>query len=442
MKHLTTSRTFRTYSPNGSPFSMVPLAIALGLFTAVACGGTVDAGGGKSGVTGGGGASGTDAGAATLDPVASCEDYFTKVVQPCGLEGVSQALPASEMARVLGLYRKSCAARLALPGTGFTPTAIAACVSDVEAKGCSAAQSYGHTGPNCAFLGGTLPGSAACSMGEQCAAGVCNATAPMGPSSGASCGTCATPGPKGQQCATPLASMPGQPPGAPSGGLSITPGACSADEDCDAMNTGRCIPLGDKVGASCLPTSAGPFVRGCTSGLYCDDATQKCVAERVAGKGESCGSTGTVCAAHLVCTGDPGIPTKGPPGGPGGPGGPPAPPAPSPMTCKDPGAAGATCFGDSQCASGLGCVGDCQQGGAACSCTVVTLADPGEPCDTLVRCRVGFCPGSGARCVTVIPDGQACIGASALGPPGTQDTCEPFSNCVAGKCTPGYPTCQ
>jgi hypothetical protein len=441
MKHLSISRTFRTSNPNGSPFSMGSLAITLGLITAVACGGTVDTGGGKSGVSGSGtgGASSADAGGAGgsgLDPAKACEDYFTRVLQPCGLEGVSPALPASEVAPALDLYRKSCAARLALPGTGFTPGAMAACVSDVAAKGCSAAQRYGHAGPHCAFLAGTLPAGAACALPEQCETGLCNAASSTGglpssasPGSPVRCGTCAAPGPKGQQCAVSVGSM---------GALSVSPDACRPDEDCDAMNTRLCVPLGNKVGASCLPPSAGPFALGCTSGLHCDDATSKCVAEQVVGKGQECGLPGVACAPHLVCSGDASVtPRPGPPGGPEVP-----PMTSGSMICKDPGAAGVPCLMDTECAPGLGCQGACHNGGAACTCAVPTFAGPGEPCDGQVRCRAGYCPGDGGRCPPVIADGQACAMNSPLGPPGTQEACQPFSSCTAGKCTPGYPACQ
>jgi hypothetical protein len=74
----------------------------------------------------------------------------------------------------------------------------------------------------------------------------------------------------------------------------------------------------------------------------------------------------------------------------------------------------------------------------------VTFADAGAPCDSQTRCRVGFCPGNGARCPTLTPDGQPCTASftGPFGPPGTQQTCELFSNCINGTCTPGYPTCQ
>ena len=75
------------------------LAVTLGVVTAVACGGSVDAGGSKNGVNAvdAGGADGGGA-ADGIDPAQACDDYSTKVVQPCHLEGVSAALAASDKA--------------------------------------------------------------------------------------------------------------------------------------------------------------------------------------------------------------------------------------------------------------------------------------------------------------------------------------------------------
>ena len=158
---------------------------------------------------------------------------------------------------MLDRYRTFCAARLALPGTGFTPSFLAACVSAVAQFGCSATQHLA-----CTLPAGTLRGGDPCIaahdgvvMAEQCESGICNPVGEQG-----TCGTCAAPMPAGQQCMT-------------TGGGFLMP--CLQGEVCDVRlsptgevigGTLHCIPRADKVGASCVTNVYGAV--GCTDGRY------------------------------------------------------------------------------------------------------------------------------------------------------------------------------
>lgn len=77
------------------------------------------------------------------------------------------------------------------PGSGMTPTAIAACAAAIDASGCGVAWSEL---PACKFKG-TLSNGEACFGDASCASGDC-----MHTSDATSCGTCVDPGGVGASC--------------------------------------------------------------------------------------------------------------------------------------------------------------------------------------------------------------------------------------------------
>jgi hypothetical protein len=90
------------------------------------------------------------------------------------------------------------------------------------------------------------------------------------------------------------------------------------------------------------------------------------------------------------------------------------------------------CRSDLDCATGLGCTGY----GTLGMCIEIEWVEPDELCDEARRCRVGRCGGDAlvsfpARCPSLIPDGQPCAGG-----PERTSTCDTFSQCLEGICTP------
>ena len=333
---------------------------------------------------------------------------------------LSPLLPASEIARVRGRYETVCAAEMALPGTGFTASAVAACTAAIKSKGCSS----GESDPACSFFGTRAPG-ASCVDSEQCGYGCDTFTqTDAGTFVQQTCGTCGAAAAVGQPCAlTPFNTNPcGAGATCDFGAPSIDGGTGPASSTCVANTI---------VGAG---QSCGAGGQECTPGTYCYSPAQgtppTCM---TAGKvGDPCpggSSTGgppqfTVpgsCTAPLICTG----------GDAGG------------ATCQPPGGSGASCQQDSDCASGLGCV-IATGGQPPGTCGTVTFVAAGQTCGGSVRCLQGYCgaggPG-GPTCPAVTADGQACPMNTMGGPPIPSAACDAYSTCVNGNCTLGYATC-
>jgi hypothetical protein len=98
------------------------------------------------------------------------------------------------------------------------------------------------------------------------------------------------------------------------------------------------------------------------------------------------------------------------------------------------------CGGDLRCGDGGTCVpkpkaGEpCDHTGCAgtlfCrsgTCVELKRAEGGEPCGEDTLCATGMC--TAGRCPQAIPDGAACTSAERY-------SCDPFSRCIDGKCTP------
>jgi len=352
-----------------------------------------------------------------------CGAYFDAFVA-CGGPGnagpftptanVSPLLPASEIARVRGRYETLCAAEMALPGTGFTASAVAACTAAIQSKGCIAES----TDPACSFLGTRAPG-ASCADTDQCAYG-CNTSTETdaGTIVQQACGTCDPAAAAGQPC-------------------TLSP------FDTDACGAGATCSLS--------PPSTDGGMSGPPSGV--------CVAVTVVGAGQTCGSVGQECAPGTYCY----SPAKGTaptcmtPGNAGDPcptisaidplGFPGSCTAPlvciagdaGAATCQPPGGSGTPCLADGDCTSGLGCVITTATG----TCGTVTFVAAGQTCGGSVRCLQGDCTptipgGTTATCSAVAADGQPC--PTSNGPP-VPGSCDAYAQCVNGTCTLGYGSC-
>ncbi len=357
----------------------------------------------------GGGGDASEAGSADVcgaffDAFVACEDPTVP-----GDAIPSPLLPASEVARVRGRYETVCAAEMALPGTAFTASAVAACTAAIQSEGCIS----GEADPACSFSGTSASGASCAdpALNDQCgdacvlytqtdagtfslrqpcalapfdtngcgASAECNVAAPQ-PDGGYGTGTCIalTIVGAGQGCAT-FGTV------------------CDAGTYCySPSNTGTdwtCTPAG-KAGDAC-PLQAGTTIRLPVRGS---------------------------CAAPLFCSvpGDAGA-----------------------GTCQAPGGSGASCEQDSECAAGLGCVPPAEPPRPG-TCGTVTFVAAGQTCGGSARCLRGNCPPGGAgeptpTCPAVTADGQPCPtnggGLPSLG------SCDAYATCINGTCTLGYATC-
>jgi hypothetical protein len=239
----------------------------------------------------------------------------------------------------------------------------------------------------------------------------------------------------------------------PSGACQFTSGSlpggstCESDSQCQS---GTCDLTGGDAGfticGSCFPQSGiGQACQGrsCGAGaacVYTGGNGSTCVAVTVSGAGGACDGEGKQCEAGLVCNTASHVCAS--PGAAGAPcafdvdcaSGLVCPPSSTggAARCASPGQAGARCGLDSQCSTGLGC--DANAG----TCAQVTYVGAGQPCTGTTRCLVGTCPvivspgggtGSGT-CPPVVADGQPCNDATG--------TCDTFANCNHGVCTLGY----
>jgi len=406
------------------------------------------AGGGSAADSGNAAGSGNaaDAGDSTA---ALCDTFFDALVKcpsaaayldtrgflPQGLD----KLPKTEVDRLRPLYRVHCTERPALPGSGFDSAHVSACLSAIQTEGCVVDPT---TQAACTFKG-TLPAGSACELAEQCADFDCFSVANcgggpfLGFGAAPSCGVCRKAPAIGDACDR---------------AQSCGDGAVCVVDPSSSSSKGVCAAT--KVHAAGEACDSGTNV--CADGLYCDlptpfgtTATSTCKA--YASAGEACTNPGA-CKPPLTCSLS------------FGPGQPAAPGKCESSTPAAPGAAGAKCNVDSDCAADLGCVLTPSNGGTAPpiggTCQALKFAEPGGACDATTHCRVGSCSGTvtpgadggmpilsaAGTCPTVIADGGACEdhppgmipGASA-----SNAVCDTLSSCVNGKCTPfAYPTCD
>jgi hypothetical protein len=349
---------------------------SLALLAALGCGGRENGTGASASVT-------------TETPAQIACDNFFAATSTYGCGGPS--VPVSEIARVKLRFRQACENAVKLPGSGVTPEALEVCSAALNASSCQVVANSGGTilfanGLTACDFRGSLPGEATCNENVQCASGEClgaRAAGPEGPAA-PTCGTCAPALAVGQSCA-------------PSGG-------CVPSAECTygATNAVVCVAITYAgLGASCDSKFSL-----CNQGLSCNQQTGKC-GPLPGNVGDSC-TDFDGCARPLTCIGL-GVP----------------------QTCQQPGSAGTSCSVDQDCAAGLGCVA---------VCTPVAWAMPGQPCDATKECLVGSCLSANgfgppqppdaavpeSTCPIVTPDGQPC----------GNGTCDTYSDCFKGVCTP------
>ena len=340
------------------------LAYRVTVAAVVSTAGLVAACSGKTDGSGGGGSS-------------ACDDYFqSEFGNVCPGNDMP---PASDLAGFQARFDTLCNEAIALPGSGITEASLEACVSAIQAQGCSLSE---ETDGACSFDTGTLANGATCFSGSQCQSGVCTTgLTPAGGGAAPACGTCVAATPAGQPCSSG--------PCAP--GL-----ACSANSDgtstCAAVTTSG---AGGPCGAA-----------QCATGLYCKGGT--CVTNLAAGA--AC-TAGDICAPPLVC------PLVSAAGG-------------TSSTCQNAVQAGGACGTSQDCAPNLACSSTSHQ------CVAVAWVAAGQPCSETALCLVGGCRGNGTSgtCPTVIPDGQPCNPGDAT------QTCDTFADCIGGTCVLGVPS--
>jgi hypothetical protein len=139
-----------------------------------------------------------------------------------------------------------CETHVAAPGTGYSPTALAACSNAFASSGCDLE-------PAACAMKGALPLEAACAFDDQCVTGACSATS-------TTCGKCVV---ATKTTASPKAGL---------------------GETCDDS-------------AKTAPACNGML------GLTCDSKTKACVEIPTAALGEPCGWFGMIvmCASGGTC---------------------------------------------------------------------------------------------------------------------------------------------
>lgn len=283
-----------------------------------------------------------------------------------------RVLPADVAAEFRARNRAFCVQGTQLPGSGFTAKGMNDCASAEATISCHDPRIPAA----CANVVGTLANGAACNANAQCQSGLCVLGTTGNPDGGAAlvnpCGTCEA---------------------------TVALGAA-----CDA--TSFCAPGGLCVGGTCI-AYASVDVGGacqlnddCKDGLEC--SKQKCVPQ--ARNGGTCNGIGD-CPDDLRCIGG---------------------------TCSPPIADGASCATAADgCALGSACPYNTK------ICTHAAIVSPGARCglSPLAACAIGACDltdpvNDQGTCPTVIPDGAACIAGDPT------KTCDLFSTCVGGVCTP------
>ena len=341
------------------------IAVACATALTMACGAKTEGGGGGGGTT----------------VASACNDYFQAVTSSCPEDSpVNPTEPASQIQHVQTRWETLCAEVLGLPGSGVTPTALEACVSDLQKNGCAALNS-----PNgsCALGGpGTLPPGSSCASDEQCEQGACSAgtTSPDGGS--VLCGSCVVPPAPGDSCAT---------------GQSCGSNATCFNNVCTAVTY-----VG--VGAGCTAIATQ-----CNAGLACN-ALGACAAP--GGPDTPCEDS-SECMYPLICTQ--------------------ASPGSESQACAAPAQVNGPCLDEGDCAAGLTCQLSTSR------CATISFVGAGEACnEDTIQCLVGDCntvDGNTGTCPTVIADGQAC----SENDPAT--TCDVLANCTGGVCVFGLPAC-
>jgi len=167
-----------------------------------------------------------------------------------------------------------CSNEAAIAGEGFLPSAVEDCAQEISGSDCDSFVFPTQAGPRCAQMATNPAGhlGAPCSVGLQCASGVC---AP-GPDDSSGCGTCSPPTNVDDACAV----------------------TCSYGQFCD-LSTGACSQPG-KLGARCDADT--PFM--CEAGLICHGA----VCKGLLFEGDACDDASladSVCDSQreLVCDG-------------------------------------------------------------------------------------------------------------------------------------------
>jgi hypothetical protein len=369
----------------------------LGLST---CGGranVVNAGGDIDAVI----AAQTEGGSTAAD--VACNDLFAAAT-PYGCGGPS--LPASEMTRLNVRFRQACENALALPGTGLTLQALETCSAALNASSCQVVANSDGTiliangGLAACDFRGSLPGGATCNEGIQCVSGECLGARGVTPGGSIAprCGTCAPAVDVGEPCAPTDGCVPG----------AVCTYGASNSVVCVAITYGE------------LGTECDNKTSLCGPGLFCNQQMQ--CASLPASVGDSC-TDFTGCARPLTCVGL-GVPQK----------------------CKQPESAGTSCSVDQDCATGLGCVSSACVGqgpGSSCpssaACTPVAWAMPGQPCDETSECLVASClstNGVGPPSPNAAPPPQTCPSVTPDGQPCGNGTCDTYSVCFKGICTP------
>lgn len=336
----------------------------------------------------------TGAGAATPSPAKGAPECREVAVAFCAhLADCSRAelsLRYLDLPTCLRVVAASCDEAAGLPGA-LPPSA--GCAAAIAATACADLYDPLASVPACATRGTGARG-ASCSLGRQCASGIC-----VGGADGDACGRCAGPYGEGApcddfaECASGLVcrgecvleGLPHHPCETTQDcvdGLWCSAGACAprvADgEPCesdDACARGhrcadaRCAPRGTTPGDACAAPSDCAFPASCFGGGC-----------RVPTEGEPCSGR---CASPFVCL-------RG--------------------ECAKPRAAGEACAPDDHaCAPGLTCT--------AGACRAFVAVGPGERCDRSTRlcagaavlgelsiaqardaCRGGVCPSRGSAC--------------------------------------------
>jgi hypothetical protein len=321
----------------------------------------------------------------------ACANYASALIdtaKQCGQFNVSPSREGDYRAR----FQRACEMALAAPGTAVAPSLLDQCAAKIR-------ESCGD-GDSCDDIfrdvRGSLADGAPCEDDLQCASGECSreGTAQGVPT----CGKCAPAKQIGEAC--------------PEGGC-VAGAACRTTIDgTEQQQTCVAVRIAGEGETCGTPGGTNEAIR-CASGLYCQysssssgGSTGKCAVP--AGEGSPCGITESApvqCKAPLACVNEHCGPLLG---------------------------AGEACTSSGDCANGLGCDRSSEK------CTAIVWGASGAECnDEILRCDRGFCrrtaDSSGTsetgKCTDYIPDGQPCDDQKGL-----DQSCEPLSRCIDGTC--------
>lgn len=193
------------------------------------------------------------------------------------------SLADSSAASCIAAVQQSCEVSLALPGSGYTAAAVAACAAATQSANCGQQLALAFT--TCKKPKGNLATNAPCLEDQQCQSGDCSAVT-AGQSNG--CGKCQLQAQLGQPCTSGVGC---------SDELVCSSGVCVAlvAPGAKCIDPLQCFPHGfcGKDG-TCQPllTAGAPCKDGigCSflDGLYCSESKGVCVPFGVAKLGEPC----------------------------------------------------------------------------------------------------------------------------------------------------------